>query len=152
MKSHTHKPFTGYTMAMILVGFFGFVAAVNFTMAKYASATFGGVVVENSYVASQEFNSWLENAKVQDALGWEITSTWRADRRIVVNAVNVPKGATMTANARHPLGRAAVQPLTMIEQPDGRFVSEQRLPDGRWSVELIITAGTHVWRGKEALR
>ena len=152
MKSRTHKPFTGYTMAIILVGFFGFVAAVNFTMAKYASSTFGGVVVENSYVASQEFNSWLENAKVQEALGWEITSTWRTDRRVEVTAGNVPKGATMTAKARHPLGRASEQPLTMIEQPDGRFVSQQRLPEGRWSVELIITSGTDAWRGKEALR
>lgn len=152
MTSRTHKPFTGYTMAMILVGFFGFVAAVNFTMAKYASSTFGGVVVENSYVASQEFNTWLENAEIQEALGWEIASTWRADRRVEVTAGNVPAGASLTANARHPLGRAAEQPLTMIVQPDGGFVSEQVLPEGRWNIELQMTAGTDVWRGEEALR
>ena len=52
--------FTGRHMAMILVTFFGIVIAVNITMARYASSTFGGLVVDNIYVASLNFNGWLE--------------------------------------------------------------------------------------------
>ena len=57
------RPFTGRHMAMILVAFFGVVIVVNLIMARYASSTFGGIVVENSYVASQEFNKWLDEAE-----------------------------------------------------------------------------------------
>ena len=35
------------------------------------SSTFGGVVVENSYVASQDFNGWLDEARAERALGWD---------------------------------------------------------------------------------
>ena len=47
------KKFTGKHMATILVLGFGVVVAVNFTMASLATNGFSGVVVENSYVASQ---------------------------------------------------------------------------------------------------
>ena len=42
------KAFTGRHMAAIMVAFFGVIIAVNFTMARFATATFGGRVVENS--------------------------------------------------------------------------------------------------------
>jgi nitrogen fixation protein FixH len=59
MTDMTRKPFTGYHMAAILIGFFGIVIAVNIYMAKVAVGTFGGTVVDNSYVASQNYNEWL---------------------------------------------------------------------------------------------
>ena len=73
------KPFTGRHFTLIMVAFFGVVIAINLVMARYASATFGGVVVENSYVASQRFNSWLGKARTQDALGWDATATRERD-------------------------------------------------------------------------
>ena len=63
------RNFNGWHMFAILCAFFGVVIAVNITMATYASTTFGGIVVENSYVASQEFNRWLDEAKAERALG-----------------------------------------------------------------------------------
>ena len=78
------RGFTGRHMTAILVVFFGVVIAVNFTMARYARATFGGLVVENSYVASQEFNQWLDEAEAGDALGWDAVTAWRPDGRLLV--------------------------------------------------------------------
>ena len=89
------RTFTGRHMAMIMVGFFGVIIAVNFTMARFATATFGGIVVENSYVASQEFNGWLEEAEKQRALGWDAVTTWRPDNRLAVQLSSVPAGATV---------------------------------------------------------
>jgi len=63
MKAFTTGPFTGKHFAVIIVAFFAVVIGVNLFMATQASATFGGVVVENSYVASQEFNKWLDEAE-----------------------------------------------------------------------------------------
>ena len=60
------KPFTGWHMTAILVGFFSTVIAVNVYMAHAAISTFGGTVVDNSYVASQEFNGWRKNNNSSD--------------------------------------------------------------------------------------
>ena len=59
--------FTGRHMAAIMLAFFGVVIAINFTMATLAETTFGGTVVDNSYVASQSFNAWLRAGR---QLGW----------------------------------------------------------------------------------
>jgi nitrogen fixation protein FixH len=131
-------------MAAILVGFFGVVIAVNMTMATFATRTFGGKVVENSYVASQRFNGWLEAARRQEKLGWNITPSLDAGRHIVV-ASSV--GGDISGFARHPLGRQPDIVLTFGK--DGR--STQALPDGRWAVHLTVRQGKDEARVIETL-
>lgn len=143
---------TGRHMAMIMVGFFGVIIAVNFTMARFATATFGGRVVENSYVASQEFNGWLEEAEKQRALGWNAVTTWRPDNRLAVQLSGVPAGATVAAVARHPLGRLPDQKLAFVPNGDGRFLSTNALPEGRWLLRLEVTAAGQHWRREEEMR
>ena len=146
------KAFTGRHMAMIMVGFFGVIIAVNFTMARYATSTFGGIVVENSYVASQEFNGWLEEAKKQRALGWDAVTTWRPDNRLAVRLTGVPAGAKVSATARQPLGRLPDRELAFGPNGNGRFLSTSELPDGRWLLRLEVTAGGQTWRREEEMR
>ena len=146
------KAFTGRHMAMIMVGFFGVIIAVNFTMARYATSTFGGIVVENSYVASQEFNGWLEEAEKQRALGWDAVTTWRPDNRLAVQLSSVPAGATVAAVARHPLGRLPNQTLAFAPNGDGRFLSTSALPDGRWLLRLEVRVAGQHWRREEEVR
>lgn len=55
MTTRPPGPFNGRHMTAILVAFFAVVIAVNVLMARFIICTFGGVVVENSYVASQHF-------------------------------------------------------------------------------------------------
>jgi nitrogen fixation protein FixH len=129
------KRFTGWHFTAIIVGFFGVVIAVNITMAMFATRTFGGVVVENSYVASQEYNEWLEAARKQSRLGWEIKPRLDAQRRILVS-VNVDK-AKVSGFARHPLGRSPDLPLTF----GGDLRSAQALPPGRWAIHLLVRHG-----------
>ncbi|MBX4975304.1 cation transporter, partial [Rhizobium lentis] len=52
----SHRGFTGLHMLLATSAFFAVVIAVNVTMAFYASSSWSGLVVENTYVASQEFN------------------------------------------------------------------------------------------------
>ncbi|MDN3647248.1 FixH family protein [Pontixanthobacter aestiaquae] len=148
------KPFTGRHATLILVLFFGTVAAVNFTMASYATSTFGGVVVENSYVASQEFNEWLDKAEEQKALGWTVTQDWREDGHVEVLLSNVPAEAVVSAIARHPLGREADIALrfSRAEGDITRFVSDTPLPTGRWIIRTQVDAGGNLWRGEEHIR
>ena len=146
------RTFTGWHMATILVAFFGVIIAVNVVNARYASATFGGEVVENSYVASQEYNRWLDEAKAEQALGWSEVTTWRPDGRVVVALKGAPADAVVKAMARHPLGTLPDRGLTFDRLANGQLLSRQALPEGRWDLRLTVAADGRVWRRQEALR
>ncbi len=133
------KRFTGRHMAMILVAFFGVVIAVNLTMATLATTTFGGLVVDNSYVASQKFNGWLEQAREEAALGWDLEvtrgETGRVEATLSTHGQAMP-GARIIALARHPLGRWAERSLTFEPLGDGHYRSVEMLPAGRWVMHV----------------
>lgn len=146
------RQFTGRHMAMILIAFFGVVIAVNVAMARLASSTFGGVVVENTYVASQEFNRWLDEAKHENALGWSATVRRAANDTISVHLTGGPADTMLSAEARHPLGQAPDRSLTFTSQGNGSFVSQQPLPPGRWIVRFTARAGKAIWRTEEDIQ
>jgi nitrogen fixation protein FixH len=143
------KPFTGRHMTMIFVAFFGVVVAVNITMARLASGTFSGTVVDNSYVASQKFNGWLEQSLVQARLGWATPVSLGASRRVVIGVPGI--GFTATGSAHHPLGRAADVPLAFASDGQGQLVSTTHLPAGRWQVRLEVRSGRDLKRIAEVL-
>lgn len=146
------RPFTGKHMAAILIAGFGIVVTVNFAMAALATSTFGGLVVENSYVASQNFNRWLERAKEVEALGWHVDVARLSDGRVLVMTTgNSPPEVRVTGNALHPLGRAPDRTLGFVPTGPGRYVSSAVLPAGRWLVRLELSDGTRTWRGERAL-
>ena len=142
------KPFTGYHMAAILVAFFAVVIVVNVIMARLAISTFGGEVVENSYVASQHFNTWLDEARAERALGWKATFT-RPDAEgaviTVADASGQPlTGAKVTAVAEHPLGLRADEHVAFAENSPGHYAA--RLPAGRWRLRVAVASRGHTWR------
>jgi nitrogen fixation protein FixH len=144
------KPaFTGRMFLGIMVAFFGVVVAVNITMARLASGTFGGTVVDNSYVASQKYNVWLAKARAQDQLGWATPVSLDSARRVVIAVPGVSFAAKGTAH--HPLGRAAGVPLAFAADTQGRLVSTTPLPAGRWQVRIDIRSGGDVKRLLEVL-
>lgn len=145
------KRFTGWHMTGILVAFFGSVAAVNFTMASFASSTFGGIVVQNSYVASQKYNGWLEQARESEALGWNVVHVWRPDGRLVVTARGAPDYLDAQATARHPLGRLPDRALTFTRVGEGTYLSNEELPEGRWTLRLELSKGEDTWRLEDDL-
>lgn len=153
MKAFTTGPFTGKHFTAIIVAFFAVVIAVNVFMARQASATFGGVVVENSYVASQQFNKWLDEAAKEKALGWSAAAKRDADGRVAVTLRGAPASQVeLVAIARHPLGHDRDKTLEFTRQADGSFLSRQALPAGRWRVRLEAAAGVQRWRTEQDVR
>lgn len=65
---------TGRKVALIFGGFFAVVITVNVILMVNAIDTFSGLVVPNSYVASQDFD---RNRKAQEALGWDVSVEYR---------------------------------------------------------------------------
>ena len=146
-------PFTGRHMTMILVAGFGVVIAVNLLMAQLAVTTFGGVVVENSYVASQKFNKWLDDAERDRALGWEAHASRLDDGRVtVVFAGAAAAPVELTAIARHPLGRLPDTRLSFARTGPGQFTSTGKLLGGRWTLRLEGSTGKRAWRSELALQ
>lgn len=149
MSTHaaTSKPFTGWHMAAILIGFFAIVMAVNFTMARLAYSSFGGKVVENSYVASQQFNDQLARAEAQDQLGWEPSIWLDRTRHVRVTLTRQGQKLTITsatASVSHPLGRLPSQAMAMVGDGQGGMISTRALPQGRWRVDLAVDqSGNH---------
>jgi nitrogen fixation protein FixH len=150
--AQARKNFTGKHMAAIFIGGFAIVIAVNLLMASIAVGSFHGTVVDNSYVASQNYNGWLKQAAASKALGWQAVPHRRADGHVVVEALGVPAGAQMTATAERPLGARDDRPLTFVAEGRGRWVSTETLAAGRWQMRLAIRAGDQAWAGEGELR
>lgn len=140
--------FTGRHAAVLIVAFFAVVIAVNVTMARLASSTFGGTVVDNSYVASQRFNAWLDQSAADKALGWKAETGRGADGalevRLVDNAGAPIAGARVIVHAEHPLGARPPVDARLIEATPGLY--RAALPAGRWHLWLTAAARGHEWR------
>lgn len=149
MKAFTTGPFTGRHITAIIVAFFAVVIAVNLYMARSAISTFGGVVVDNSYVASQKYNSWLQEARREKALGWSAKAHRRGDGKLIVTLAGAPADAALSGDAWHPLGRRPDIPMQFARQSDGSFLSDQVLPRGRWRMRLEAKAGSALWRSEQ---
>jgi nitrogen fixation protein FixH len=147
-----NKKFTGKHMAMVFVGGFGVVIAVNLLMASFAVSGFHGVVVENSYVASQKYNGWLAKAESSRALGWQVVPERRADGRLVIETVAVPDGATITVEAERPLGTRDTIRLSFVPQGEGRWLSNEALAEGRWQLRMAISAAGQEWAGESEIQ
>ncbi|MBB4612430.1 FixH family protein [Novosphingobium taihuense] len=144
----TVRPFTGKHITLILVSFFGVVVGVNVLMARLATSTFGGVVVENSYVASQHFNGWLKEASAEQALGWKgaVSRDTQGRAAIVLHdsAGKAIAAAKVTAIAEHPLGQRPQTDLVLHEVAPGTYAAP--LEAGRWRLRVTVEAEGKVWR------
>lgn len=147
----TPRRFTGWHMSGILVAMFATIIAVNSVMAYFAIATFGGTVVDNSYVATLNYNRWLAEARGQEALGWRVTATLDPHRRVRITAA-APAGpidAVVSVVARHPLGQAPDSAVTFNRIGNGEYLATRPLPAGRWTLKITVTSGQTVARFAE---
>jgi|TARA_R100001244_G_scaffold39766_1_gene35675 nitrogen fixation protein FixH len=142
-KQKSVRKFTGYHATMIIVAFFAVVVGVNMVMARFALSTFGGTVVDNTYVASQKYNEWLEQARDQRAHGWTVSPVIRSGDRALLNISDADgaalRGASLVAVAEHPVGRTEPFEITFSELRPGEYQSVQMIPDGRWKLKLLIS-------------
>ena len=135
---------TGKHVAIAMVAFFAVIVVVNFTMAGLATNSWTGLVVKNSYVASQNFNGELAKARAQSALGW--TSRLVVERdRIVVHLTDRNGEPVMVPHAQLAVGRPAFEQMdrtfTLAHQGSGLYAAIGELEPGLWTARLETTAG-----------
>jgi nitrogen fixation protein FixH len=140
MTASKQKEFTGRHMLLVTVSFFAVVVGVNVFMAYLASRTWTGLVVDNSYVASQEFQKKADAARQQDAAGWSMSVAY-ADGSLVVRllALGEPMALTgVSAFVRRPVG--GHDDVTVLLQPHaGGYEGSVSLDTGVWDV--TVTTG-----------
>ena len=146
MTATTRKPreFTGRHMLAIILAFFAVVIAVNLTMATLANTSWTGLVVENTYVASQQFNSKAEEGRAQAALGWtgKLTIAWGEVRYGLIDAVGKPVPLHgVKVLFRHPAYEKEDESVTLALASDQEFAARHMPRDGVWIIEIDADAG-----------
>lgn len=146
MTTQTRKSgeFTGAHMIALMAAFFGVVIGVNLTLAFLARSSWTGLVVENAYVASQEFNERAAEGKAQAALGW--TGELIIDRRgvgyrLVDRAGKPVDMKKATVRLRRPAYASEDQMLDLAPTGAGGFASAERVRDGVWIVQIDTSTG-----------
>lgn len=124
----------GYHVLIIALMAFAVIIAANLTMLFAATGSFPGLVVKNSYVASQ---GWNDRTAEQKALGWTSDVTY-ANGTVKV-ALSTPAGAPVQdAVLNIVIGRPATD--TMDQSFDVQGTSPYLVPadlaQGKWLIQI----------------
>ena len=136
MTENDASPLTGRKVALIFIGAFAVIIGVNLTLAFQAVATFPGLEVKNSYVASQAFEA--ERA-AQEALGWDVSA--RIEHDVLILEIDRDGTPVRPEIASAVLGRATN--VAEDQFPTFRFTGHHfEAPiaptgSGNWNLRLV---------------
>ncbi len=132
------RELTGRHVLLIALSAFGTIISVNMAMLLAATGSFPGLVVKNSYVASQ---GWNARTAAQAVLGWTATTTYRdgAVHLGVFDRRGAPvQGLHLVATLGRPSTNVEDRVLDLRETPDG-FSAPVVLATGLWEVRIRAT-------------
>jgi nitrogen fixation protein FixH len=126
----------------VLIGFvaaFGLIIGVNLVLAFSAIRTFPGLEVDNSYVASQEFD---DRRAAQEGLGWTVSAKHTGG--LLILSITDDNGLPVAvADLDATVGRATH--VQDDQTPDFKFdgnayVAPVPLADGYWNIRMTARA------------
>lgn len=134
--------FTGWHMLGAMCLFFGTIISVNVYMAWNAVSSWSGLVVPNTYVASQQFNGKAEAAKQRAASG--ITGRLNVIAGKVLYAIHHPselnyRPDSVILHFRRPVGESQNFDLTLSATGNSQFAAVHDVPLGQWIVETVVS-------------
>ncbi len=134
------RQFTGWHMLFIMLGFFGIVIGANLYMAISADRAWTGLVVKNSYVASQEYNEKLAANRAQHAMGWS-SNIEIVDGEFIFTLLDgeqKPLSAQeVIVQINRPVGTKDDVQLILQQREDGKYSANVDLGAGVWKVYLV---------------
>ncbi len=137
------RRFTGWHMVAVMALFFGTIISVNFVMAWNASRSWSGLVVENAYVASQQFNGKVAETRAFAASGIKGELTAENGVRYVLTRRGEPERAVdqVVAVLKRPVEAREDLRVEFVRDGEGVFVSTQALKPGQWIADVTSKAG-----------
>ncbi|MBF9034539.1 nitrogen fixation protein FixH [Rhodobacterales bacterium HKCCE2091] len=133
------REITGRHVALMFVGGFGIIIAVNVLLAVSAVRTFPGVETASSYIAGQNFDA---NREAQEALGWDLTATVRDD---ILHIDFTDRGGnpvtpeTIDLRIGRPTTEAQDLEVSLHHSGTG-YTAPVELGPGRWRLDVLATA------------
>ena len=134
----TEGQFTGWHMLIFVLLFFGTIISVNIFMVTKALTSWTGLVVKNSYVASQEFNEKLAASEAQAALHLKVSLTYTDGELLFALADANAKPMTLNdveIALTRPIGIALDRTLKLAPKGTG-YAAKDELPAGVWNVVI----------------
>ena len=147
----TKGQFTGRHMIAVMALFFGTIISVNLFMAYMATNSWTGLVVKNSYVASQHFNEVTAEKKRQLAMGWAAQLAYENDRTLALTLKDATGAAMPDAIVTAMVGRPAFetedrQVTFAFDAASGTYRADTGLGPGIWQADIqAIGAAGEVW-------
>ncbi len=143
---------TGRHVLIYMLMFFGVIIGVNLTMAFFATGSWTGLVVKNSYVASQDFNNMRARADEQKALGWQHTFSY-SDGAFSFSLKDKNGHVVPLASVEVMVGRPAAEAedrtIALTKMVGGTYTAAEDLSVGQWSMEIkAIARDGKEWRVK----
>lgn len=140
------RPFTGWHMAAIMISFFAVIIAVNLTLAFFARSSWTGLVVANSYVASQNFNRDADTARQQQKVGWRMKlKVNRVSAQVsMFDRQNQPlAGLNMRAVLQRPTDEAGDHDLKLRDLGAGIYAVQTPIGRGVWVADVTAEGPDH---------
>lgn len=141
MSKASSNEFTGRHMLLITLAFFGVIITVNTIMAVSASRTWTGLVVQNSYVASQEFQDKADAIRAQHAAGWTFGITYESGILLLQPEGNAQSLELTDVQGfiHRPVGGHEDATIVLSATQRG-YEAPIDLPSGVWDVNITTAA------------
>jgi len=145
----TDGEFTGRHMLIVMLAFFGVIISVNITMAVLAQRSWTGLVVKNSYVASQHFNADLAEARRQSERGWTSALSYTKGeiqlrlldsdgRPVIIDDLTLAYG--------RPAYEQADRTASLLYTGEGVYTAAVALLPGIWALQIVGGNGDSRYR------
>ncbi|AXV17997.1 cation transporter (plasmid) [Neorhizobium sp. SOG26] len=134
--------FTGWHMIGVMVLFFGTIISVNVYMAYNAVTSWSGLVAQNTYVASQQFNGKAAEARALAASG--VVGTLLIDGSDIRFEISHPDDGLVAADElvlafKRPVGEHQDFELDLVPVSQGVFTTQHEVLPGEWIVDASAT-------------
>ncbi len=140
------RRWTGWTILLALLGFFGVVFAVNGVMIYEALSTLSGVDTDSAYQAGLMYEQSVAMAKAQDERHWRVDAKLTpspAGERLDVNARDAAGqplgGIEASAIFERPTDRRLDRGVVLVEDAAGRFHGSAEVTAGQWDLVIELT-------------
>jgi nitrogen fixation protein FixH len=134
------KELKGFHVLMIALSAFAIIITANLAMLFAATGSFPGLVVKNSYIASQ---GWNDRTAEQQALGWT-TQVFYSGETLGIELANADGTAAELAGLDVTIGRPATdaQDQTFVLEGQSPYRIPVLLAPGKWLVRIAGTGDT----------
>ncbi|AFX98812.1 FixH [Candidatus Endolissoclinum faulkneri L2] len=143
---------TDRRVLMILIFFFGLIITVNVILAILANRTWPGLIVDNSYVASQQFNTRIADAREQQALGYILTFEQVKNQLTLALSDKSGQGIKILngiVRIGRPVTRTEDRIINIPFVSSGRFRIPNTLAPGIWIADIALTLSKdRTWRSE----